>query len=118
MAPVLWEIFLRSPVYGSGPDQYQFELTRRAMPYLVREQKTIDAHNLPLLLLVETGIIGFAVFSFGIWKTLQAAWKARLKSCGYLPLALLLPFLVAAMTVSNPTSDRVFWLVVAYALAG
>ncbi len=33
---MLWDIFLRSPVYGSGPDQYQFELTRRAMPHLIK----------------------------------------------------------------------------------
>jgi O-antigen ligase len=118
MAPVLWEMFLRSPIYGSGPDQYQFELTRRAMPYLIRDQKTIVAHNLVLLLLVETGIIGFLVFSAGMWKTLVAAWRARLKPCGYLPLALLLPFLIAGIVLANPVGDCVFWFVIAYALAG
>ena len=118
MAPVLWEMFLRSPIYGSGPDRYEFELTRRAMPYLVREQKTIAAHNLVLLLLVETGIIGFLIFSAGLWKVLAAAWRARLHSGGVLPLALLLPFVISGMVVSNPTSDHVFWFAVAYALAG
>ena len=118
MAPVLWEMFLRSPIYGSGPDQYEFELTRRAMPYLIREQKTIAAHNLMLLLLVETGFIGFFIFSTGLWKALAAAWKARIKYCGYLPLALLLPFVIAGMVLSNPLGDHAFWFAIAYALAG
>ena len=118
MAPVLWEMFLRSPVYGSGPDQYEFELTRRAMPYLIRDQQTIAAHNLVLLLLVETGIVGFLIFSTGLWKALVSAWKARLSYCGYLPLALLLPFVVAGCVVNNPISDQAFWFAIAYALAG
>jgi O-antigen ligase len=118
MAPVLWEIFLRSPIFGSGPDQYVMELTRRAMPYLLREAKTIEAHNLALLLLVETGVIGFLVFAMGLGKTLTAAWRARYQADGLLPLALILPFVIAALLLNNPTSDRAFWIAVAYALAG
>jgi hypothetical protein len=118
MAPVLLEIFLRSPIYGSGPDQYEFELTRRAMPYVVRDQRLIASHNLVLLLLVETGLIGFLVFFGGLWKALTAAWRARFNYCGYLPLALLLPLLISGIVLSNPTHHHVFWLAIAYALAG
>ena len=118
MAPVLWEMFLRSPIYGSGPDEYQFELTRRSMPYLVRDQRTIAAHNLVLLLLVETGVIGFVIFSAGIWQALLAAWRARARSGGFLPLALILPFVVSGIVLSNPTTDNAFWFAIAYALAG
>jgi O-antigen ligase len=118
MLPVLWEIFLRSPIYGTGPDQYQFELTRRAMPYLVREQRTISAHNLALLLLVETGLIGFLLFSFGLKEALIGAWRARVNACGLLPLALIMPLTLAAATASNPSSAPIFWLAMAYALAG
>ena len=118
MFPVLWEIFLRSPIYGSGPDQYQFELTRRAMPYLIEEQRTISAHNLALLLLVETGIFGFLLFSFGLAAALAAAWRARVKSCGLLPLAMILPLTIAAVVSSNPSSAPIFWLAIAYGLAG
>src|SRR5262249_47852343 len=91
MAPVLWEIFLRSPVYGSGPDRYQYELTRRALPYQAEKQHTVPSHNLALLLLVETGLIGFAVFAVGLGKALVAAWRARNGPLGLLPLAWLLP---------------------------
>jgi O-antigen ligase len=118
MAPVLWEMFLRSPIYGSGPDGYQFELTRRTMPYRFREQRMIAAHNLALLLLVETGIIGFLLFAAGLKASLVSAWKARLKPCGSLPLALLLPLVIAGALVSDPSHQLVFWFAMAYALAG
>ena len=118
MAPVLWEMFLRSPIYGSGPDGYQLELTRRAMPYLLKDQRLVAAHNLALLLLVETGIIGFLLFAFGLKAGLLSAWKARLKPCGSLPLALILPLVIAGVTVSNPSHELVFWFALAYALAG
>lgn len=118
MAPVLWEMFLRSPIYGSGPDGYQFELTRRTMPYHFKEQRMIAAHNLALLLLVETGIIGFLLFASGLKLGLVSAWKARLRPCGPLPLALILPLVIAGVTVSDPSHHLVFWFAMAYALAG
>ncbi|MBU6398933.1 MAG: O-antigen ligase family protein [Verrucomicrobia bacterium] len=118
MAPVLWEMFLRSPIYGSGPDHYEFELTRRAMPYLIRQQKTIASHNLLLLLLVETGGIGLALFALGLGSALVAAWRARRRPCGPLPLALLLPLAIGGATVCNPSHHLVFWVAMAYALAG
>lgn len=118
MIPVLWDIFQRSPIHGSGPAGYQFELTRRAMPHMIKEQKTIAAHNLALLLLVETGIIGFLLFAAGIRQALLSAWKARLRSCGSVPLALILPLIIAGVIVSDPSHHLVFWFAIAYALAG
>jgi len=94
------------------------ELTRRAMPYLLRDGRTIVAHNLALLLLVETGLIGFLIFSTGLCKALAAAWRARLRPCGLLPLALLVPFFVSGILLSNPSSNHMFWFTIAYALAG
>jgi O-antigen ligase len=118
MIPVLWEIFWRSPIYGSGPDGYRFELTRRAMPNLIKQQTTIAAHNLALLLLVETGIIGFLLFASGLTPALVSAWRARLKPCGSLPLALILPLVIAGLITSDPSHHLVFWFSTAYALAG
>src|SRR5204863_8862260 len=112
------EMFLRSPIYGSGPDRYQFELTRRAMPHLIRQQKTITSHNLVLLLLVETGVIGFLLFSFGVGTALAAAWRAGLNACGSLPRAVLLPLTIAGAIMCDPSHDLVFWFAMAYALAG
>ena len=118
MAPVLWEMFLRSPIYGSGPDEYRFELTRRSMPYHFRDQRLISAHNLVLMLLVETGIIGFLLFACGVRLALVGAWRARLRACGSLPLAVILPLIMAGTTVSQPGFQLVFWFAMAYALAG
>jgi hypothetical protein len=118
MIPVLWDIFLRHPLRGSGPDQYQYELTRRALPYVAEKQRTVPSHNLALLLLVETGLIGFALFGVGLSYALKAAWRARLGSCGLLPLAWLLPMILAGFTISSLLFESVFWLAIAYALAG
>lgn len=118
MAPVLWKMFLQSPLYGSGPDCYEWKLTREAMPYLLNQHMLIVAHNLVLQLLVETGIIGFLLFASGLTAALAAAWRARFKSCGPLPLALLLPLVVAGATVTHPSHYMVFWVAIAYSLAG
>ena len=118
MIPVLWDIFLRSPICGLGPDGYQVELTRRAMPHLIGQQRLISAHNLALMLLVETGVIGFLLFSAGIMAALKSAWRARFAPGGSLPMALILPLVIAALIVSNPAHHLVFWFAVAYALAG
>jgi O-antigen ligase len=118
MAPVLWEMFLRSPVYGLGPDGYQWELTRRALPYLIKERKLIDSHNEVLLLLVETGLIGFLLFSTGVAMALAGAWRAWRRAADPLPLALLLPIVIAAATVANPAQHLIFWLAMAYGLTG
>ena len=118
MMPVLVEIFLRSPIYGTGPDRYRMELTRRAMPYLLRDSRTIVSHNLVLLLLAETGLIGFGLFAPGILLALRGAWRACPKPAGSLPLALLAPLVIGAAIVSNPTHDLIFWFCTAYALAG
>jgi len=117
MIPVLWEIFSRSPITGTGPDRYQYELTRRAMPYLAEKQQTICSHNLALLLLVETGVIGFTIFSFGVGKALLSAWRARHGPFGLLPLAWLLPMAIGGLTVCSPIFASIFWLAIAYSLA-
>lgn len=117
MIPVLWEIFLRSPITGTGPDRYQYELTRRAMPYLTEKQQTISCHHLALLLLVETGVIGFTVFFIGVGLALASAWRARHGPCGLLPMAWLLPMTLGGLAISSNIYSPVFWIAIAYALA-
>lgn len=117
MIPVLFDIFLRKPIFGSGPDKYQYELTRRAMPYMAEKQQIISAHNLALWLLVETGLVGFALLAIPLAKALMAAWRARSGPCGLLPLAWLLPMTLAGLTISNPIFASIFWLALAYSLA-
>jgi hypothetical protein len=117
MVPVLWEIFWRSPLTGTGPDRYQYELTRRAMPYLAEKQQTISSHNLALLLLVETGVVGFLLFSIGLGTALISAWRARQGPCGLLPLAWLLPMSIGGLTICCSLFSPVLWFAIAYSLA-
>ncbi|MDB6035150.1 MAG: hypothetical protein JWM16_5488, partial [Verrucomicrobiales bacterium] len=105
-------------VLGSGPDDYQHELTRRAMPYLLKKNTTIVAHNLPLLLLVETGVAGFFIFARGFGMTLASAWRARTQPVGLLAFAMMVPLTIAAITSSDPHYQSAFWFAAAYALAG
>jgi O-antigen ligase len=88
------------------------------MPYMLKDQRLIAAHDLALLLLVETGLIGFLLFAWGVKAGLVSAWKARLKPCGPLPLALLLPLIIAGFIICDPSHLLVFWFAMAYALAG
>jgi O-antigen ligase len=118
MLPVLWEMFLRNPVLGSGPDDYQHEMTQRAMPYLLKKNTTIVAHNLLMLLLVETGVVGCFIFARGVGMTLASAWRARMQPVGLLALAMIVPLTIAGITSSDPHYQSAFWFAVAYALAG
>jgi O-antigen ligase len=118
MIPVLWEIFLRSPVWGTGPAGYEDELTRRAMAHRIHEKRTFSAHNLLLRILVETGLIGFLLFAGAVGVVLKAAWRARVNLCGLVPLALLAPLVIVGISSSDPSPNPVCWLAMAYALAG
>ena len=88
------------------------------MPYLLRDSRTIVSHNLVLLLLAETGLVGFGLFAPGVLLALRGAWRACPKPAGSLPLALLAPLVIGGAIVSNPTHDLIFWFATAYALAG
>jgi len=109
--PLAWRMFLEKPWWGWGPVQCFAELGRRA-----HVPEGIEAHNLPLSLLVELGIPGAVTFLLGYGLALVAAWKARLGRFGYLPLALM-----AVLSVSHLSLTwyyhRVGWLVIALALA-
>jgi O-antigen ligase len=87
------------------------------MPYMTEKQRTINSHNLALLLLVETGAIGFVVFSIGLGKTLLSAWRGRNGQLGLLPFAWLLPMSVGGLTVCSPIFAPILWLAIAYSLA-
>lgn len=118
MFPVLWEIYQRNPLLGSGPGDYSQELTQRAMPYLAKKHRTISSHNLMLLLLVETGLVGLLVFARGFGLALTSAWRAQRTEAGRLPLALLVPLAIAGIMSSDPHYQPAFWFAMAYGLAG
>jgi hypothetical protein len=118
MVPALVRIYLKSPLYGHGPDHYREELTWRTMPdRILSGKKTISAHNLLLLTLVETGLIGFLLVATGIGLGVKSAWRARWGPLFLIPLALIVPLVVVGIVSGAPHYAPAFWVAMAYALA-
>ena len=70
------------------------------------------------MLLVETGVVGLLVYGVAQGMTIRAAWRARLKAGGWLPMAMLLPMVIMGVISSDPHYSLIYWLATAYALAG
>ena len=106
-----WNMFLEKPLLGWGPISNLSELGKRlGLPYR-------DPHNLYLWVLTETGMFGAIPFFMGLWLCLRAAWKARNGLQGVLPLSMLLCLLINNMKGTS-LGTKLFWIVLAYALAG
>ena len=73
-------------------------------------------HNLYLWILKETGLLGAIPFFIGLWLCWRSVWKARGSAQGTLPLACLVFMLVINMN-GTYLYYKLFWLVLAYALA-
>ena len=108
--PKAWAMFLEKPVLGWGPIANYFELGFRfsGLP--------MDPHNLYLWLLTETGLLGTLPFFAALWLAVFAAWTGRFGSEGTLPMAMLLCLLMINMS-GTMHLRKLFWIVVAYALA-
>ncbi len=61
-----WEMFLERPFTGWGVNQMPGELARHVSGY--KEKKELDSHNTYLELLVEHGIVGFALYAWLMWE--------------------------------------------------
>ena len=108
--PQAWAMFLDKPVLGWGPISYLFELGRRT------GVMSRDAHNLYLLVLIETGLLGAIPFFAGLWLSLRSAWRARFGREGVLPMAMLVCLLI--INVGGAMQARkMFWVLMAYVLA-
>lgn len=111
--PMAWEMFLKKPVFGWGITTAQYELGAR-LGHVDEDSK--NAHNLVLNTLISTGLLGGIPLFAGTLLAVWAAWKARQGSRGILPLAMIATVLVANMS-GNWISNKLHWLVVAFALA-
>jgi O-antigen ligase len=111
--PASWQMFIERPLIGWGPGNYKSELgLRTGEPYRGR-----GAHNLYLYILIETGLAGAIPFFGALWLCLKNAWHSRQGPYGVSPLALLVVVLIA--NLSGDWFDRkLFWVILAYALAG
>jgi hypothetical protein len=104
-------MFLDKPIFGWGAVTKNVELGSR-----VGFPGPRDAHNLYLHILIESGLLGAIPFFAGLWLCCCAAWKSRRGRQGILPIAMLGLFLVVNMK-GTYLIDKLFWIVLAYALA-
>ncbi len=68
---VAWDQFKEHPLAGAGAGSYQFAYFRDRET----DRNLSDAHSLPLRLLADTGLIGFALFA--LWLVAAAVGVAR-----------------------------------------
>jgi O-antigen ligase len=99
------------PFRGWQPSEFAYELGSRTGLISGR-----DAHNLYLHLLLEVGLMGAVPFLIGLSLCGQAAWKARSRSLGLLPLAIFVAILVEGMS-STTIYKKPTWFILAVAIA-
>lgn len=105
------EMFLERPVIGWGPVSHYYELGARL------GKLTRDEHDAYLWLLLEVGLLGALPFFAGLWFCWRSAWKGRGNVQGAVPFAMLFYFIVVNIK-GTWLLAKLFWLVIAYALAG
>ncbi len=105
-----WGMFYQKPMLGWGPVYYQVELGSR-LGRTVR-----DPHSLYLTVLTETGLLGSVLFFGGLGLLIRAAWQARLRIEGALPMAMMGCFLIFFLSGSWQ-NRKLFWVLTAYVLA-
>ena len=111
--PALVQMFEERPLVGWGPVNNKYELGLRLDERIRRRR---DAHNLILEVLTSCGLLGAVPFMAGIGLCVVAAWRARYRAHGTLPIALAMLLLLANMS-GNWIASKLLWLVLAYALA-
>lgn len=105
-----WAMVFERPMLGWGPVYNQVELGSRL-------GRTIrDTHSLYLEVLTATGLLGSIVFFGGLGLLVRAAWQARLRTEGALPMAMMGCLLLSFVNGSWQTR-KTFWLTAAYVLA-
>jgi O-antigen ligase len=111
--PELLRMFRERPLIGWGAITNKYELGLRL--HEIRFPRR-DAHNMVLEVLTSTGVLGTVPFLVGVGLCALAAWRARRRLHGILPLALVAVVLAANMS-GNRIASKVFWVVFAYAMA-
>jgi O-antigen ligase len=105
-----WVMFFEKPILGWGPLYNEVELGSR----LGRSIR--GTHSLYLTVLTETGVLGSVLFFGALGLMVRAAWQARFRMEGALPMALMGNILITAFG-SHWTGRKLFWLIMAYVLA-
>ena len=105
-----WAMFYEKPVLGWGPLYNEVELGSRL-------GRSIRAtHSLYLTVLTEAGLVGAVLFFGALGLLVRAAWQARLRIEGALPMALMGSFVITAVA-AQWIGRKIFWVIMAYVLA-
>ncbi len=105
-----WVMIFEKPMLGWGPVYNVVELGSR----LGRSVR--DPHSLYLSVLTEAGVLGSVLFFSGLGLLVKAAWQARLRIEGALPMAMIGCFLIVSLSGSWQ-NRKLFWLTAAYVMA-
>lgn len=117
-------IFLNHPVLGAGFGEYRFAFQQ----YVPGIEDQLDAHNLYLQTLAETGMVGFVVFfvtmglflrrSYGLLKSADPMWRmVGLGVCAALA-ATLVHGMVDYIFIASPQFGNLFWVMLGLGVAG
>jgi len=106
------EMISEKPLLGWGAVEWTYELgAREGKGYKYR-----SAHNLVLDLLMEGGLLGAIPCLIGLGLCVQAAWIARVRNLGLLPLAWLITMIIANMS-GVWLGTKSMWLALTVSLA-
>lgn len=105
-----WMMIFEKPMLGWGPVYNFIELGSR-LGLSVR-----DTHSIYLSVLTESGLLGSILFFGGLGLLVKAAWNARTRIEGSLPMAMLSCLLIVNLTLTWQ-NRKLFWLIAAYVLA-
>jgi O-antigen ligase len=105
-----WMMVFERPMLGWGPVYNQVELGSRI------GRSVRDPHSLYLTVLTETGLLGAALFFGGLGLLVRAAWQARGRTEGALPMAII-GFLLLSFVSGSWVVRKLLWLLAAYVLA-
>lgn len=111
--PALVQMFAERPLVGWGPVNNKYELGIRLDERIRRRR---DAHNLILEVLTTSGVLGAVPFVVGVGLCVIAAWGARRRAHGTLPIALT-ALILASNLSANYIASKLLWLTLAYGLA-
>ncbi len=113
MAEIAWKLALQHPLTGVGIGTMHLQVWE-----LSGHKADLDAHNMAMTVLAETGFIGLALFAWCIaWTAWQAFRAFRAQRDGLRAfraglLVALLAFLLMTITFDGQR-QRVFWLLLA-----
>ncbi len=104
---------LQGSGWGTFPEVYGTYAPSVTSAKVLRRGTAFESHNVPLQLLVETGLVGLLLFLLGFALALRQAWRIP-RSLRGPPLGALVGLLVTSCLLSN-FEFKYFWLVLTYA---